>query len=77
MHSDPDKERDFTALGQRVLAVASASKKVGDWAAYIDAVSGEDHRKEWEQVLAYGTKLPYEVAKVLFPDYDARYTWRY
>jgi len=44
--------------------------------AYIDAVPGENHEREWMEVMREGSKLPKEVAEMLFPDFkDLR--WRY
>lgn len=63
------------ALSGRVL-VAAVKGDHGDWTAYVDAVMGHDHEKEIIDVALYGDKLPYEVAKVLFPDLDKRYRWR-
>jgi len=47
-----------------------------DWTAYVDAVPGENHRKEEAAVKESGDKLPYNVAKVMFPDLDEEYSWR-
>lgn len=73
---DEEKHREWTALSRTVLVVASANRKVGDWSAYIDSVPGENHSEEWEKVLIEGTKLPYDVARVLFPYFDENYQWR-
>lgn len=62
------------ALSGRVLVAAVKGDK-NDWAAYIDAVQGHNHDKEIIEVALYGDKLPYEVAKCLFPDIDKKYTW--
>jgi hypothetical protein len=56
------------ALAQRVLAVAT-TRIEGCWAAYIDAVPGHDHKIEAADVLDYGSKLPAEYARVLFPEF--------
>ena len=60
----------------KVLAVAVQGGKGDDWAAYIDAVPGRSHKREVAKVYESGSKLPYEVAKVLFPDFDELYDWR-
>ena len=63
-------------LAQHVLAVAlvkhveATTGWCGDWAAYIDAVPGMNHREEWIEVLAHGEKLPADVAQLLFPEVE-------
>ena len=54
------------ALHPDVLAVAR-TRIEGTWAAYVAAVPGEDHDWEAEHVLDRGTKLPFDVAKAVFP----------
>lgn len=65
----------YIALDMRVLVVAIEGK-VKDWSAYIGAVKGDDHEMEAEQVAWRGSKIPYWMAKRLFPDFDARLRWR-
>ncbi|MBE9509089.1 MAG: hypothetical protein IMY86_13715 [Chloroflexi bacterium] len=55
------------SLDCRVLAVA-VFDPCGDWAAYIGAVPGHEHDAEWMEVMKTGTKLPREVAVVLYAD---------
>ena len=57
------------ALAQHVLAVAMLRIE-GTWAAYVDAVPGEDHSVEYLEVLRKGCKLQEDVARVLFPLYE-------
>jgi hypothetical protein len=64
------------ALSSRVLVVAKIELDVGDWAAYIDSVPGKNHNVEAEQVLHKGTKIPYWLAKELFPSIAKMYDWR-
>ena len=64
----------YTVLAREVLAVA-VEGAVGDWAAYIGAVPGEDHDEEWKRVGKTGAKLRQEVAEVLFPSF-AHLKWR-
>ena len=59
---------EWKPLDARVIVVA-VEGHVGDWAAYIGAVEGENHEKEWLEVEEYGSKLPREVAEVLFPSF--------
>ena len=66
----------YHPLAMKVLAVAKQGGRGDDWAAYIDAVRGDSHKKEWQEVARRGTKLPYEIAKILFPDFDEKYEWR-
>jgi hypothetical protein len=65
----------FLALDSKVLVVAVIGE-VEDWTAYIGAVAGKDHILEMEQVASKGSKLPYELAKVIFPREAERYEWR-
>ena len=55
------------ALSQRVLTVAV--KRVEGWAAYCDAVPGENHARELHEVARTGTKLDEAIARVLFPQF--------
>ena len=64
----------YTALAQHVIAVAIEGY-ADDWTAYIDAVPGYSHEREWRRVLDNGDKLPKHVAMVIFPDFKDL-TWR-
>jgi hypothetical protein len=55
------------ALSARVLVVAV--KRVEGWAAYCDAVPGEDHGRELYKVAQTGSKIAEHVARVLFPQF--------
>jgi len=63
------------ALARKVLVVASITKKVNEWKAYIDAVEGLSHENEWRKVVRSGTKIDHRIAKILFPDLDKKYVW--
>lgn len=65
----------YLALSPRVLVVA-VEGAVKDWSAYIDAVKGFNHVAESEAVARNGTKIPYEIAKLLFPRFDEQFKWR-
>ena len=71
-------EANYYALAIRVMAFAIANVSVGDWAAYIDAVPGKNHDKELDQLLEkrMSAKLPYDIAKIIFPYFDNKYRWR-
>ncbi|KKK66155.1 hypothetical protein LCGC14_2264450 [marine sediment metagenome] len=56
------------ALASKVLVVAQ-TRIEGTWAAYCDAVPGDNHGIEREAVLARGDKLIEEIARVLFPEF--------
>lgn len=62
---------DWKALAVRVLAVAMEGE-IGDWAAYIDAVPGREHKLELEEVMKSGMKLDKKVAAALFPKLDIK-----
>jgi predicted amidohydrolase len=57
------------ALSSQVLVVAQ-TRIICQWAAYIDAVPGLRHDREWEAVLNYGNKLEEVVARALFPEFE-------
>lgn len=62
------KRMDWRALSRRVLAVAKEGG-IGDWACYIDAVEGNNHEVEYEDVYRYGAKVSKEIAETLFPNF--------
>lgn len=66
---------DYYPLARKVLAVA-VKGDVDDWAAYIDCVSGENHRIEAEKVAKHGTKLPENIGRLLFPRFK-HLRWRH
>lgn len=61
-------------MSTKVLCVA-VEGSVGDWTAYIDAVEGESHSVEWQEVKDHGSKLPQEIAEILFPNFKGL-RWR-
>lgn len=63
------------ALDNKVLVVA-VEGAVKDWAAYIGAVEGENHAREYHKVRDHGSKLPKAIAELLFPDFK-KLKWRY
>lgn len=65
------------ALSSKVLVVAVINKDIRDWAAYIDAVPGKSHEQEKAEVARVGNKLPFEIAKLLFPQIASEFQWRY
>ena len=71
------RETRHRALGTSVLAVARQGGAGFDWSAYIDAVPGQNHDAEAPAVIKDGDKLPFEIAKALFPDFAEKYAWRY
>ena len=60
-------------LDNKVIAVA-VEGAIKDWAGYIGAVAGKTEN-EWKEVAERGTKLPQEVAEVLFPEFGSL-RWR-
>lgn len=64
------------ALDMNILVVASVTKIVGDWAAFISVVNGVEHRKEFREVVDWGSKLDEDIAKHLFPQIASKYIWR-
>lgn len=70
-----EKKVSWKPLAFDVIVVA-VEGAVGDWAAYIGAVPGDNHEHEWMKVRDRGSKLRKEVAEVLFPDFK-KLRWRY
>ena len=79
------KTSEYAVLDSKVMCVAVSNSITGengtfcDWAAYISCVSGKDHEIEHELLVRHdriATKLSYEIAKLLFPQYDEKYSWR-
>ena len=73
-----EHEAYYYPLANKVLAFAVVNNTVGDWAAYIDAVQGQDHEKEFEELLERrsSAKLPYDIARLIFGRIDEKYVWR-
>lgn len=69
------KKVSWKPLANDVIVVA-VEGAIGDWAAYIGAVVGDNHEHEWMKVRDHGSKLRREVAEVLFPDFK-KLRWRY
>jgi len=59
----------ISVLASRVLAVAS-TRIEGKWKAYCDAVAGENHDREWQEVLDQGCKLREDIARLIFPIFE-------
>jgi hypothetical protein len=71
-----EKIEQKIALAKRVLVVAVVNDEIKDWAAYIDAVPGVSHDKEKDEVGRTGTKISFQLAKVIFPGVAREYKWR-
>lgn len=67
---------DYYTLDSKVLVVAVAHEPIDDWSAYIGGVAGKNHEQEFKQVKAEGSKLRYDLAKILFPSFAKKYRWR-
>ena len=64
------------ALASKVLVIAVINDDIKDWAAFIDAVPGMDHEQEKIEVARVGNKLPFEIAKLIFPQIASEFQWR-
>jgi len=71
-----NKIYNIRVLDRRILVVASVTKRVGDWSAYIGVTYGEDHKAEFMKVISYGSKIDKALAKHLFPNLALKYIWR-
>jgi len=58
------------------VIVVAIEGSIRDWAAYIGAVPGQNHEREWQLVLEDGSKLFQKFAEVLFPDFAQDFVWR-
>ncbi len=74
---------NWIPLDRRVIVVAVVDdlpglypSKKGEWAAYIGAVSGDNHEIEVEEVARRGTKIQKSIAEILFPMTARSYVWR-
>lgn len=65
----------WRALSHNVLVVATLMQP-NDWAAYIDAVPGDNHDKEKFKVAETGAKLSEELAEIIFPALAEKYKYR-
>lgn len=70
------KKIRWRALDINVVVVAKEGS-TGDWSAYIGAVRGDSHEREWRRVMTDGSKLPQNVAEVIFPDFAKQFEWRH
>ena len=66
---------DSIILDRDVWAVA-VEGAIGDWAAYIGSTHGIPPYLKLTHVAEYGSKLPYHIAKVMFPQFDKMFEWR-
>lgn len=64
------------SLAPHVLVIAKVNLKVKDWSAYIGALWEDSHQDNYHQVANHGSKIPYEMAKALYPDLMETYRWR-
>jgi len=64
-----EQNMEYIALDKKVLVVA-VEGAVKDWAAYIGAVPGDSHDKEYQDVARHGTKLSRGFAELLFPRFS-------
>lgn len=60
-------ETAYTQLSSYVLIVLS--RRHDGWCAYIGAVAGDNHEREWPGVLASGDKLKPQVAEAIVKHY--------
>ena len=67
--------RQYVALALGVIAVAKEGA-INDWAAYIGKTEGNNHLEESFEIEKHGAKLPYKIAKAIFPTMDKEFSWR-
>jgi len=70
-------EIDVYQFSPGVLVVAKQGYGGRDWSAYIGTTYSSTSREEAVKNIAEnGTKIRYDIAKLLFPDFDRKYKWR-
>ena len=57
----------YVALATKVLVVAVINEN--DWAAYCDAVSGQNHENEFMEVARTGCKISETLARNIFREF--------
>lgn len=60
-------ETAYTQLSSYVLVVLC--RREDGWCAYVGAVRGDNHAREWQGVLSSGNKLKQEVAEAIVKHY--------
>ena len=64
----------YSALASKVIAVAVANYKedgeLFDWSCYVDAVPGQSHENEYEEVARFGDKTNVDIACSIFRGFD-------
>jgi len=70
-----ERRVDYVALASDVIAVA-VEGHIEDWSAYIGAVPGHNHEKEYHKVMETGDKLDKRIAEILFPYFASHFVWR-
>ena len=68
------REHAFYRLSPNILVVA-VKGAVDDWAAYVGIIVGSAG-DNWQIVWRDGNKIVHKLAKVMFPDFSKKYTWR-
>ncbi len=65
----------YKTLASKVLVVAVIHKIYKEWSCFIDAVPGKRHDEEYKRVGDSGTLVNKQLARVLFPDLNSKYSW--
>ena len=60
-----DKHYNYIALASDVLLVKQETEGI-DWCAYIGAVPGKCHEREWQRVAEEGNKVDEKLARLYF-----------
>ncbi len=63
--------KNWRPLHKNIIAVAV--ERLDGWCAYIGPVPGVRHLEEYPMVSETGTKLPVEIASVIFPEMEGTY----
>ena len=66
---------EIMKFGVMVTPALAVEGQVKDWAAYIFPVPGKSHEKEQHLYKTEGSKIPQEIAELLFPTWT-ELTWR-
>ena len=72
-----DCEVSLKMLSPDIAVLAKQSNGHESWAAYVMSLAiGIPEELMIEQTAKYGTKLPYEIAALMFPEFAKKYPWR-
>lgn len=67
--TEPSIRNDVRIITRNILVVAT--RTAGGWKAYTGIVAGRNHNEEWKDVLSLGDTLNEDLARFLYPEFNA------